>query len=91
MSFTSAGDTGGEYKHTLSTSEMPKHDHPLPYASSSSAPSTNYTYALLNTAGTNSSSGKGWNGNMGTHTVGGGDSHNNIQPYITVYFWRRTA
>ena len=29
MSFTTAGDTGGEYKHTLITSEIPSHNHTL--------------------------------------------------------------
>ena len=23
--------------------------------------------------------------------IGGGQSHNNLQPYVTVYMWRRTA
>ncbi len=26
-----------------------------------------------------------------TDSVGGGQAHNNLQPYITVYFWCRTA
>ena len=27
-----------------------------------------------------------------THTsVGGSAAHNNLQPYVTVYYWKRTA
>ena len=29
--------------------------------------------------------------NVKTNDAGGGQSHNNLQPYITCYMWKRTA
>lgn len=82
MSFTSES-TGGEYNHKLTTSEMPKHAH------------ESYHWASSTTAGWLSGmlyyGQKGTAGGRATSTTGGDSAHNNIQPYITVYFWRRTA
>lgn len=80
MSFT-AGSTGGEYKHKLTVDEMPKHHHYI--SGYSSAFGTNYYYNLV--GGTNNY------GSKNTSDNGGDEPHNNIQPYITVYFWKRTA
>lgn len=82
MSFTSES-TGGEYNHKLTTSEMPKHAH------------ESYHWASSTTAGWLSGmlyyGQKGTAGGRATSTTGGDYAHNNIQPYITVYFWRRTS
>lgn len=101
-----AGDTGGEEKHTLTTGEMPAHDHTMSSAgehnhefagaqSSSDNQTTEYEYtndynrtrAWLQTNYTQKS---------GSHThiinsTGGGSAHNIMQPYLTVYRWKRTA
>lgn len=175
LSFTS-GSTGGEYKHTLSVSEMPSHTHTqnahihtvgahshglnshthsytkatgvaghtltvaeMPshnhtisvavgsatstsnnYGKITGAPynaqfiSSDYTQQNFHTTGgggshshdlntssanTGASSGSTANSsafNSGSTTAtnqntGGGSSHNNIMPYISVYFWKRTA
>ena len=74
-----AGDTGGEYNHTLTEDEIPNHRH-----------SYTETYRL--------GSGDSGSGDFApafrisnTGFTGGDQSHNNLQPYITVYVWKRTA
>lgn len=80
MTFT-ANSTGGEYKHKLTVDEMPSHDHYI--SGYSSAFGTSYYYNLI--GGVNNY------GSKSTGKNGGDASHNNIQPYITVYFWKRKA
>ena len=77
----SAGTTGGEYKHKLTIEEMPSHNHSVTLAHGGNDPCRGLGYA--NTVA----------GNFGDRidNTGGGDSHNNIQPYIVTYMWKRTA
>ena len=81
-----AGTTGGEATHTLTTSEMPSHNHAVYYpnagADDHSAPG-NYpdgpsdsTYYAVGSY---------------TSSAGGGKAHNNMPPYLAVYIWKRTA
>lgn len=150
-------ETGGEYIHNLTTSEIPSHSHNIP-SLSGTASSTgngyslsntcetkttssngnhnhslykqvdNYSGAILNVGGGNSSvviyykddnSTKTLNAGAHTHSyedcylnklsgveahthtvsttaattgkVGGSEAHNNIQPYLAVYMYKRTA
>lgn len=79
--FGTALQTGGEKTHTLSTSEMPSHSHNLFVGQTGSgSPSVS---ALGLTTGAGSS---GY-----ITSTGSGSAHNNIQPYIVAYFWKRTA
>ena len=150
-------ETGGEYTHNLTTSEMPSHSHSIPSLSGSTSSTgsgyslshtcetkttgsngdhshslynqvDNYSGATLNIGGGNSSlkiyykkdnSTKTLNAGAHTHSytdchlnklsgveahthtvstttattgkVGGSDAHNNIQPYLAVYMYKRTA
>lgn len=76
----SAGSTGGEAEHTLTTNEIPSHSHSFQIASGTLS-STGY--AKANQGGTYSM--------LTTRTTGGDQPHNNMPPYLTVYVWKRTA
>ena len=84
MSFTS-GSTGGEYEHKLTINEMPSHNHKL-YARGGPTTQTSSPFAA-NKPITQGSNSYGFD----VSNTGGSLAHNNIQPYITVYFWKRTA
>lgn len=80
MSF-SANVEGGEYNHTLTIDEIPSHAHryTVTYGGGGSSALTQYYNSKAN------------QGNLPTTYIGGSKSHNNLSPYIVVYFWRRTA
>lgn len=81
----SAKATGGEYKHTLTINEMPKHKHGLSISLATDA----------GNAGGSSVQGSAYSppkSNFDWCNYGGGSiAHNNIQPYIVAYMWKRTA
>lgn len=80
------GETGGEYKHKLTIAEMPSHNHRQHVAAATGS---------LAGVQRRDYNGEG-NSNLydalhDTQNKGGDGYHNNLQPYIAVYFWRRTA
>lgn len=79
-SFTT-GQTSGEFQHVLIESEMPSHTHPLPRQSGGSID----MQSLVGSDNRDES----WTGR--TQPTGGDSPHNNMQPYIVVDMWRRTA
>ena len=94
------GDTGGEEKHTLTQAELPVHNHFAFKAESvgDAAPNVSTTTYAARTfddnddnveryrvKGTTNTADVGLTGN-----VGNGESHQNLPPYLTVYFLRRT-
>ena len=87
MSF-SALSQGGEYMHTLTLNESPSHNHGAVYQNGADgAQGTGYDSLPFVRAGGQLPGSQ----YCATHSVGGNQAHNNLQPYITVYFWRRTA
>ena len=81
----SAGSVGGEYKHKLIVDEMPDHNHTRGTMVSAMEKSG---YGLkINGDGFLDRAMIAGQGETGDK--GGDASHNNVQPYITVYFWKR--
>jgi len=81
-SWYAAGDTGGEATHTLTVDEMPSHKHTYKRgggAFGQNAIGVTVTRDLFSSTDQNMSS------------VGGGQAHNNMPPYLVVYIWKRTA
>lgn len=85
--FNTVMKTGGEKTHKLTTNEMPSHSHGITTFRGSSQWALGYIWAR---AATNSdSNNQTWVTN--TNNAGGDQPHNNLQPYITVYMWRRIS
>ena len=84
-SFDTVGETGGEKTHTLTVAEMPAHKHKFGYTGGNTD-ATGSPYSVGKAIGHDPS-----NVYSETTSTGGDGSHNNLQPYIVVYFWKRTA
>lgn len=85
--FDTVEETGGEKTHILTVPEMPAHEHVLSTfltdtGTGASAPQRVDVAPADKTANTGAGQGS---------TVGGGGAHNNLQPYITCYMWKRTV
>ena len=81
MSFTPES-TGGKYKETLTVDQMPSHSHLGAVRHVDGQTCTEYIDSTY-TAGT------GRLRQIMSYT-GGDQAHNNLPPYIVVYFWKRT-
>jgi len=90
--FGTVEGTGGTKTHTLTEAEMPEHKHLSPNKDCQSyggvygtGTGTVNVWCDTNGISTNNTSAP-----YG-QPVGGDGAHNNLQPYITVYMWKRTA
>ena len=83
-----SGATGGAKTHTLTTAEMPSHTHSL---------DDNYRQLTTNGAIYHNDFSKRFTATTegtvsnSTDATGGDQPHNNLQPYISCYMWKRTA
>jgi len=72
---------GGAKTHTLSVDEIPSHTHTVS--------------GIENPRGTGSDGSEdgasSFTNSLTTSATGGGQAHNNLQPYVVVYMWKRTA
>ena len=88
-----AGDTGGEAEHSLSSAEMPLHNHNL--VNGGDSITVYNTSEVMFTQGLQGSpTGYWYDANKGKSKIanaGGGQAHNNMPPYLVVYVWKRTA
>ena len=80
--FDTAQETGGAKTHTLSIAEIPSHTHTSTLRGNGEDENQNIPSASDNTDPSLT---------MTTDATGGGGAHNNLQPYIVAYMWRRTA
>lgn len=83
--FDTVEETGGAKTHTLTTGEMPAHTHVITSQTATTGSATSYEHGTLDTSSAEAEA------TEVTGSTGGGGAHNNLQPYIVVYFWKRTA
>lgn len=90
--FDAAEETGGEKTHTLVNNELPKIEGTLPHTAYGE---TKVSGAFSFTTGSKSSY-EGANTSTSNNRIyklsfGNNAAHNNLQPYITCYMYKRTA
>lgn len=83
----SNGSTGGEATHTLTVDEIPSHNHNLALLGHtySNGGGTDTNARIVDKDSTDTGFYQGY-----TSSVGGGNAHNNMPPYLAVYVWKRT-
>jgi microcystin-dependent protein len=96
--FDTAEETGGAKTHTLDITEMPSHRHGgIQPAGSQGANANGFDVdssvsgSSTDTKLTTYAGGAGSDTNGSLTSPGATQAHNNLQPYIVVYMWKRTA
>lgn len=96
--FNTVEKTGGEITHTLDEGEIPEHNHAI---SADELQGLGLVWVNSNEMEVTSTQGQPheymWSEpentqiTCNTNVTGGGQPHNNLQPYITCYYWKRMA
>ena len=84
--FATVEKTGGEKTHTLTNKEMPTHSHTfntIPTTDTQGWEPPHQVFEYKYVSGTHYT--------KNTEVNGDGLAHNNLQPYITCYMWKRIA
>lgn len=84
--FNEVEKTGGEKTHILTVGEMPSHGHGVGYDTRRNATGLGDSNSFPFGVG-----GSVRDPSIGTTSKGGGQAHNNLQPYITCYMWKRVS
>jgi len=83
--FDTAGATGGAETHALTEAELPSHTHTVSHTTIAErlygGSDADRTRTDINGSASNET----------TSSTGSGTAHNNLQPYVVVYMWKRTA
>lgn len=86
--FKTVEKTGGEKEHTLTVDETPSHKHDI-YGGNTTT--TNILTSSNSNGWITLLGGTAYKNDCTMTTVGNDEPHNNLQPYITCYMWKRTA
>jgi hypothetical protein len=95
--FGSLEGTGGAKTHTLTEAQMPSHTHiqnAHAHVQNAASTATGPNVGSTPDTSTNNSVATGYstaNTTAINQNTGGGGSHNNLQPFVVVKVWRRTA
>lgn len=94
--FDTAEETGGAKTHTLTNNQMPSHSHlTVGNRTTNTTPTNIDSIAVSSNQAIGNNDyvlfGGGTQTSGITNTAGNGESHNNLQPYIVVHMWKRTA
>ena len=97
--FDTVRKTGGAKTHTLTTPEIPAHthvqdphSHVITSQTATTGGATSYEHGTLDTSSAETEATETTAAATAVNqNAGGGGAHNNLQPYLTVHIWERTA
>ena len=97
--FDTVRETGGAKTHTLTTAETPSHTHVqdahshiITSQTATTGGATSYEHGTLDTSSAEAEATETTATTVAVNqSTGGGGAHNNLQPYLVVHMWERTA